>query len=401
MEEKMGLEFRIPQPKLREALDIVVAAAGTKQVAAGTFFGSLLMRAEESKLTFTVADYQAHTTLSVPAALVTQDGDAVVPTKLLAELAASFPPDKSVDVTAHLIQNAVANDTLSEPIPTHTAVECGRSRSKLKPPCDGEAFPRQGEDGGGGVTFPAELFIQSVGQVAFAAATDESRPVLTGLCFEFSGDELTMVAADGFRLAAKTLPRSALQETKAEGWTVIIPALTLERLAKVLKKLEVDEVEMKVVGDRAAFSAEGMKMDAALVAGRFPNWQGIIPSGREFTFLASTDDVTKVLNQAQLFRDYLGGRCAARFHLDSFDGGVVRVTSREAEVGGFNGQVKALEMEGVAFDDFALNAKFLLDVVKRLEGPIRFNGTTPTSPLHLMDGTGSLQFLIMPFHLKD
>ena len=42
---------------------------------------------------------------------------------------------------------------------------------------------------------------QAINQVVFAAATEESRPVLTGVDAQFEGNKLTLAAADGFRLA--------------------------------------------------------------------------------------------------------------------------------------------------------------------------------------------------------
>ena len=61
--------------------------------------------------------------------------------------------------------------------------------------------------------------------MAFAAATEESRPVLTGVEVKLKGDGFAMAAADGFRLAVfkgNTLGPVATETS------VIIPAKTLD-----------------------------------------------------------------------------------------------------------------------------------------------------------------------------
>ena len=71
---------------------------------------------------------------------------------------------------------------------------------------------------------------------AFAAASDEARPILTGVLARFEGDQLTLAAADNYRIAVKTIPiLDAVPET-----SVVIPARALNELARVLA--DVDDV---------------------------------------------------------------------------------------------------------------------------------------------------------------
>jgi DNA polymerase-3 subunit beta len=83
---------------------------------------------------------------------------------------------------------------------------------------------------------------QAVSQVVFAAATDESRPVLTGVSAEFEGKMLTLAAADGFRLAVYKLPLAKAVEQKS---VAIIPARTLAELSRLASDQE-ETVEIKV-----------------------------------------------------------------------------------------------------------------------------------------------------------
>ena len=71
---------------------------------------------------------------------------------------------------------------------------------------------------------------RALSQVVFAAATDDSRPVLTGVQFAMSGNEIKLAAADGFRLSAHTLTL----EGPVPERNVIVPARSLGELARLL-----------------------------------------------------------------------------------------------------------------------------------------------------------------------
>ena len=400
MEERDGMQFSIPQDQLKHALEVVTAGVGRATYHSG-FIGSLLMSADVGRLTFTVADYETILTYTVPDALVDVAGEAVVPAKLFKELAEALSQE-SVDVTANLVVNVTADGEEQEPILTSTLIRCKRSRSKLKPTCDAEAFPLVEEAGGeAGDTFYADHFAKAVDQVSFAAAKpDGGRPALTGVCFERTGEELALVATDGLRLAAKEIPRLALKEGAGGEGSVVVPASSLDRLVKVLRKTGAEEVTMRQAGDRVVFTTEGTTMSIATIEASYPRWRQIVPAAVNFSFEVTPQDVRRVLNQARLFADGLGRRCMARFHLDSQADGLMRISSRDAETGGYNGQVDVASAEGV-FVDFTLDARFVLDVVQRVNGAVKVSGQSATSPLVLSDPTQNLTYLIMPFHTRD
>ena len=110
-------------------------------------------------------------------------------------------------------------------------LSCARSQATING-TDAEEFPPipTVEEG-----LAAKLDVRklrtAIAQVAFAAATEESRPVLTGVKLEMEGDDFTMAAADGFRLAVH---KDKLVEPVAEPASVIIPAKTLQEINRFL-----------------------------------------------------------------------------------------------------------------------------------------------------------------------
>ena len=73
-------------------------------------------------------------------------------------------------------------------------------------------------EGGIATKVEVEALRQGIGQVVFAAATEESRPVLTGVDAKFEGDTLTLAAADGFRLAVYKLPLAQAGQPEDRGY---------------------------------------------------------------------------------------------------------------------------------------------------------------------------------------
>ena len=70
----------------------------------------------------------------------------------------------------------------------------------------------------------AGVLKKAISRVAFAAATEESRPVLTGVELKIEGNDFSLAAADGFRLAVQ---KDKLTEPIDGNIEVIIHAMTM------------------------------------------------------------------------------------------------------------------------------------------------------------------------------
>jgi len=108
-----------------------------------------------------------------------------------------------------------------------------------------------------------------INQVSFAAAVDESRPVLTGVLAEISGTNLTMAAADGFRLSVR---KTELSEATLSATSVIIPARALQELARVSAE-EDEPIRMTIAPNRSQvyFRMTNIDLVSQLVEGNFPD----------------------------------------------------------------------------------------------------------------------------------
>jgi len=139
----------------------------------------------------------------------------------------------------------------------------------------------------------------AISRVAFAAATDESRPVLTGVLADFSGSTLTLAAADGFRLGVQ---RVALTEPTPTPVQIIIPARSLTELNRLLSDQE-EPVNILVGPTRAQvlFQLKNVEMVSQLVQGTFPNYSQLIPKANSSRAVIDVAEFLRATRSASIF----------------------------------------------------------------------------------------------------
>src|SRR5439155_2260399 len=145
-------------------------------------------------------------------------------------------------------------------------LKCGRYEANING-IDAEDFPAVPSVGDGPRSkIAARVLRAAINQVAFAAATDETRPVLSGVLLTIDGDQLTMAAADGFRLAVRTIE---VAEPSAEKLSLLVPARTLIELARIIPDSE-DAVEIAATPSRnqVMFQYPGILVVSRLIEGQ-------------------------------------------------------------------------------------------------------------------------------------
>ena len=110
-------------------------------------------------------------------------------------------------------------------------ISSGNSKAHINTTDASEFPPIPTVDDGIAAEVDPVVLRSAISRVAFAAATEESRPVLTGVEVKLSGSKFTMAAADGFRLAVQN---GALLKPVAEDMSVIIPARTMNELNRLI-----------------------------------------------------------------------------------------------------------------------------------------------------------------------
>ena len=173
----------------------------------------------------------------------------------------------------------------------------GRFETHIKG-IDADEFPAIGAAGERPTTRIAQNVLRrALAETAFAAASDEARPILTGVLARFEGDQLTLAAADNYRIAVKTIPiLDAVPET-----SVVVPARALNELARILA--DVDEpVEVVLAGGRnqILFHLDGIDLVSRLIDGQFPNYQQVVPTAHTTRAVLDREELLRAVRPAAL-----------------------------------------------------------------------------------------------------
>ncbi len=345
---------------------------------------NILIVAEESRLKLVATNLEMATTCWV-GAKVEEEGSITVPARLLGEFVNSLP-----------------NELVSIEMPAGgrtVQFTCGRFQAHMNG-IDADDFPPVPEVG---ESMTAEIgadgLREGIVRVAMAAATDESRPVLTGINLEFEGERLTLAAADGFRLAVYRMPLSRAVEGKT---TIIVPARTLTEIHRLLGEQE-EPVYVAVNEQRsqALFRLNSAEIVTQLIQGTFPNYSQVIPQKYDTRAVAEVSEFTRVSKMASVFaRDASNIVRLLVTPGGDMKAGKITVTAQAEEVGGNTGDLDALVDGNEA--KIAFNVKYLLDVLGVIkQSQVALEVTTPSSPGVVRPlGTDNYVHVIMPMFVQ-
>jgi DNA polymerase-3 subunit beta len=273
-----------------------------------------------------------------------------------------------------------------------------RSEANIKG-IDAQEFPIVAvPEGEGGIPIEADVLRTALEQVAFAAATDESRPVLTGVLAKFEDTQLTLAAADGFRLSVRTI---SLPQPVPDPFSIIIPARALIELIRISgEQQEPIVITITPTRNQVLFQLTDIVLVSQLIDGNFPDYRQIIPRDHTTHAVVDTAAFLKACKTALIF-----ARDAAhitRLHVkpgSELAPGRVLVSATSAETGDDVSEIDAsIEGEEV---EIAFNIKYLIDVLSVADTPQVALDTTASSSPGVVRPVGDVDFthVIMPMHL--
>lgn len=225
-------------------------------------------------------------------------------------------------------------------------------------------------------------------QTLFAVSTDESKPAFTGVLFTLQNNSLRLVASDTFRLAATYCQ---LEEMSTAG-EFLVPAKSLQEVLRILTDDETI-VQAAVIGNQLFLQYEAINFSTRLLDENFPNVERVIP--QEFCGEATleTENFLHTIERAAL----LSAEDNNIVHLSIGSGSmVVRASSKLGKIQ----ESIPLELEGEGVE-IALNARFLLDMLRITEGHQCFLQITgPNKPCILKDSLDTdYLYLVLPIKL--
>ena len=118
---------------------------------------------------------------------------------------------------------------------------------------------------------PSEILATAISKTIFAAGNDDLRPVMSGVFFQFSSQNLTFVATDAHKLVKYTRTDVTADKT-AE---FIMPKKPLNLLKGVLGGSE--DVTIEYNDANAKFTFDNFVLICRLIDGKYPNYEAVIP----------------------------------------------------------------------------------------------------------------------------
>ncbi len=350
------VKLSLMQENLARGLQIVGRAVSSR--ATLPVLSNVLLRTEDAGLKLTTTNLEIGITCWVPGKIET-DGTLTVPARLFSDIVNSLPPGERVDLESD------GADSLR--------IRSGRFRAHIKG-IEADEFPAIPSAGERPTTRVAQKVLRSaLGEVAFAAASDESRPILTGVLTRFAGDRLTLAAADNYRIAVKTIDVLDPVEEKS----VVVPAKSYTELARILSDSD-DPVDVVLAPakNQVLFHVDGIDLITRLVDGQFPNYQQVLPTSHSTRAVVDREDLLKATRLSALIASSSAN--VVKITVPGDGAGTVAV-SANAEIGDNEGEIEAtVEGEGTTV---AFNARFLTEVLQNLDAhqlALEFNG--PLSP---------------------
>jgi DNA polymerase-3 subunit beta len=332
------MHFVIEKDQLAKAIGLAGRIAQGKLASPSS--SNILMSLEGSQLQLWATD------LDLTLSTVVEVGDAspgalVVPARLVSEIARALPPGK-VEVSRS---------------GEHLVLSAGRSTYEVMYG-PAEEFPMKSWPLASIVGVDVDALATAVGQVARCAASDEVRPVLTGVMMEQADEGLRLVATDTYRLGIRTLESVMLLD---KGKKVVVPARALDEAVRIAAANGASTLGVALHSDAIEFHIGPTILRSQLIADPFVDYTRAIPSELKFEIVASRQELLEALRRIRVMvRDH-----SSSVRVSPAGEGEVELTVAAADVGKGR-EVLEAELKGEP-EVIAFNPSYLIDGVDAIK----------------------------------
>ncbi len=369
------MKFTITREKLHEGLAAVAASVPAKTTL--PVLANILVEATSDGIRLSGTDLDIAVSTIVPAEVDTE-GSMTLPAKKLSEIVKELP-SAAIRVTAAGEQRI--------------NLECGRSRFKLLgiPKDEFPSFPP--------VSFENSWKASSadlqklISHVAFAASTEESRPILNGVLWELRNEKMRMVATNGHRLARMDVEVSGSDEAA----DLIVPPKALEQIRKLFGAS--DELDIARSDNHLGFRSGSTVVFTRLIEGPYPNYEQVIPRENDKEAIIEKQSLISAIRRVGV----VASDQTHRVRL-SFSPGMLKFSVSTPDLGEAQDEM-SVSYEGEELE-IGFNATYLLEILKFMPtDDVRFTFKAPERAATIepvgWDDPASYLCLVMPLRLVD
>lgn len=245
---------------------------------------NFLFKLKDNELVITASDLESTLTTRMRIENASGDGLLAIPARILTDTLREFPEQP--------LSFEISLDNYSVVISTET----GKFNIVGQNGEDFPQYPLLKDDFRVTVKMSAEVLLHGISKTIFATADDELRPVMNGIYFDFSEDNLTFVASDAHKLV-----RYKRFDVKTESESsFILPKKPASLLKNILAR-EKNDVVIEFDDKNAIFSLTDYHLVSRLVEGNYPNYNSVIPSDNPNKLIIDRLDVINILRRVSVF----------------------------------------------------------------------------------------------------
>jgi DNA polymerase-3 subunit beta len=371
------MKLTITREQLQEGLVAVAASVPAKTTL--PILSNILLEATKDGIRLSGTDLDIAVSTTV-AASVDQEGAITLPARKLVEIVRELP-SAAIRLTASGEQRVT--------------IECGRSKFRLLglPREDFPPFP--GVKFEGGWRAPAKDLQKLIAHVAFAASTEESRPILNGVLWELRPERMRMVATNGHRLARMDVPTPA--SGAGSQADLIVPPKALEQIRRLFGTE--DDVEIARSENHLGFRSASTQVYTRLIEGPYPNYEQVIPRENDKAATADKAAFTAALRRMSIVASDQTHRIRM-----AFANGSCKLSVQTPDLGEAQEEI-TVSYEGDPLE-IGFNAAYLLEILKYIPtDEIRMTFKAPERAATCepvgWDDPASYLTLVMPLRLVD
>jgi DNA polymerase-3 subunit beta len=364
------MKLQILQENLEKAVSLTSRFASSR--AQLPILGNILFSTKKSKIYISSTNLEISASVQV-GAKIEEEGEISIPAKVISELVANLPKE-TVILSAEKEQLKVSVSGFASTVLGMNSTDFPKIPNTV--------------DKDRSIAFSQAEIIKALGQVLFAASTDETRPILTGVLFLFGKNSLSLVATDGFRLSRKTL---SLKVGKIVTDNVVIPKGVLSELSRTTSEDEeilfgVQEKEKQVI-----FGMGNTVLTSRLLEGEYPDFDKIIPKSSSIKILLDKEEFMRAVKLASIFARESANIVKIKVFKDS-----INVSAESGTAGSQETKVDAKIDSAEKDFEIAFNCRFIEDFLHSVVGeevkmefssisaPGVFTDTSDSSYLHLI-----------------
>lgn len=382
------MKFELSQKDFSEALTLSGKSLLTKSNL--PILSNLLINVSGSEVEILSTNLETATKVKITCK-VEGEGKATLNGKTLWEFVSQLP------------EGNVVFETLGEEALVST--EGYKARLATISPEEFPAIPKIGR--GISIKINGGKLVEAISKVAFCAAADEARPILTGVLCSIEKNKLKLVATDGYRLSYDEVDVEAPKDAVLK---IIVPARALMEVGKIIVEKggmdRKDEVTLLVADslNQVDFKVGNVDFTSRLIEGEYPGWQKVIPAAFSSKAKVSKEEFTKIVRVASIFARDAGS--IIRLKLEpgekSSNLGKLTVLAVANQLGSTDAKAD-VELTGPG-GEIAFNFRYLLEVLSVIDGDeVYFEMLESLNPgkITSLDSEDKFFHVIMPVRLQS